>query len=119
MAGEFLIEKVEWFDDVLIDQGRGRVRGTPFTPRMIGGVFEKWVVFHVRGNVGIYMNSIKLEPPKSDGEPQYLPAGITTIVLGGTTAIIGKVVLKRPVPGTYTLTLYLGDTNIGATEIQL
>ena len=48
MAGEFLIEKVEWFDDVVVDQGRGRVRGTAFTPRMTGDLFEKWVVFHAR-----------------------------------------------------------------------
>ncbi len=119
MAGEFLIEKVEWFDDVVVDQGQGRVRGTAFTPRLIGDFFEKWVVFHVRGDAGTYMNSIKLEPPKSYGESQYLRAGITTMVLGETTAIIGKVVLKRPVPGTYSLTLYLGDTTIGATEIRL
>jgi hypothetical protein len=119
MAREFILEKVEWFDDVVVDQGRGRVRGTSLTTRMIGDVFEKWVVFHVRGDVGTYMNSVKLEPLKSDGEPQYLRAGIATIVLGETTAIIGKVVLRRPVPGTYTLTLYLGDTTIGTTELQL
>ncbi len=100
MAGEFLFEKVEWFDDVVFDQGQGRVRGTAFTPRMIGDFSKKWVVFHVRGDVGTYMNSIMLEPPKSYGESQYLPAGITTMVLGETPAIIGKVVLKRPVPGT-------------------
>ena len=119
MAGEFLIEKVEWFDDVVLDQGRGSVRGTPFTPRMIGDLFEKWVVFHVRGDVGTYMYRIQLEPPKIYGESQYLPAGITTMLLGETTSIIGKVVLKRPVPGTYTLTLSLGDITIGATEFQL
>jgi len=84
---------------------------------MIGDLFEKWVVFHVRGDVGTYMNAIRLEPPESYGKPQYLATGITAIALGETTEIIVKVVLKRPVPGTYTL--FLGDTTVGATEIQL
>jgi hypothetical protein len=119
MPGEFILEKVEWFDDVVVDEGQRRVHGTPFTPRMMGDVFEKWVVLQVRGDVGTYMNAIKLEPPKSYGKPQNLPAGITTIALRETTAIIVKVVLKMPVPGTYRLILYLGDTKIGITEIQL
>jgi hypothetical protein len=118
MAGEFQVIESGIFDDVIVENGVPR-EFVPASLDLDRGMFDKYVVFTIRGDGGSYPTAMKLEPPDAYEKPGIQPGGVVTVPQNGMATIVNRVTLRNPIPGVYRFIVYVADAVIGTVEIEL